>query len=124
VELPALPAAPQGKLDRRQLPEPDWQTRASMGEFIAPRTSVEQTLANIWCEVLGLSAVSMTDRFLDLGGDSLKAGRIAAHVNSAFCVQVSIRTLLEAATVQDMAVSVTSAMPVQINIDLDTLTEG
>jgi amino acid adenylation domain-containing protein len=119
LELPSLPATPQGKLDRCRLPEPDWHTRANMGEFIVPRTPVERTIANIWCEVLGLHAVSMTDRFLDLGGDSLKAGRIVARIRSAFGVQVPLRTLLEAATVADMAVSVTSAMLDRIDSEPD-----
>src|SRR5262245_6287143 len=57
IELPALPAAPQGKLDRRQLPEPDWQTRTTLDPLISPRNQVEQTLADIWSGVLGLHAV-------------------------------------------------------------------
>jgi acyl carrier protein len=119
MELPALPAAAEGKLDRHALPEPDWHARANMNVLVAPRNQVEQTLADIWSEVLGLDAVSVTDRFLDLGGDSLKAGRIVAQVNSAFGIQVPIRTLLEAATVEDMALSVTSAMLDQIDDETD-----
>lgn len=114
MELSALPAAAQGKLDRRQLPEPDWQSRTNTDAFIAPRDQVEQMLADIWSRVLGLHAVSVTDRFLDLGGDSLKAGRIITQVNSAFGVQVPLRTLLESATVEQMASSITSAMMDQI----------
>jgi len=72
-------------------------------------------IANIWSEVLGLHAVSITDRFLDLGGDSLKAGRIVARVNSAFGVQVQFQALLEAATVAEMAIAVTSAVLDQVD---------
>lgn len=110
VELPSLPATAQGKLDRRQLPEPDRHRPVNTGEFIAPRGSIEGKIADIWCKVLGLHAVSIVDRFLDLGGDSLKAGRIVARVRAAFAVHVSLRTLLESASVEEMAASVTSAL--------------
>jgi len=119
MELPSLPAAQQGKLDRGKLPEPDWQTRTAMDAVVAPRDQVEQTVADIWARVLGLHAVSLTDRFLDLGGDSLKAGRIVASIHSSFGVQVPIRTLLESATVEDMAASIGAAMLDQIDNETD-----
>jgi acyl-coenzyme A synthetase/AMP-(fatty) acid ligase/acyl carrier protein len=124
MELPALPATSQGKLDRRELPEPNWHRRANMGAPIAPRTPVERTLAGIWSEVLGLDAVGITDRFLDLGGDSLQAGRIVARVNSAFGVHVQLRALLDTATVAEMAVSVTCAILDQIDTEPRKPPEG
>lgn len=65
--------------------------------------------------MLRLHAVSIADRFLDLGGDSLKAGRIVARVHAKFAVQVPLRTLLDSATVEEMAASVTSALVDQID---------
>lgn len=119
LELPALPATPQGKLDRHQLPEPDWQHREHSAAVVAPRSQVERAICDIWSEVLGLKAVGVTDRFLDLGGDSLKAGRIVARINSVFGVQVPIRTLLEAATIEDMTRSLNSALLEQIECEPD-----
>src|SRR5207248_4595749 len=69
VALPALPRTPNGKLDRHALPPPDSVKPANAA--LAPRTPLEEKIALIWREVLGLEHISMTDNFFDLGGHSL-----------------------------------------------------
>ncbi|CAL9559157.1 condensation domain-containing protein [Streptomyces sp. enrichment culture] len=63
-------------------------------ETVAPRDETERTLARIWCDVMGLPEVSVTDDFFELGGHSLQAARIAVRVQSAFGTELSLGDLL------------------------------
>ena len=106
VMLDALPLMPNGKIDRRALPEPDW-TRSELEEaLVAPRTAIEEILVGAWSEVLGLERVGINDNFFDLGGHSLLAMQVISRVHDAFQVKVSLRSLFEMPTIADMAVLV------------------
>ncbi len=107
VTLPVLPSTPGGKLDRRALPEPDWQPSAP---GTAPRTPLETRLATLWAETLGVDAVGVTDTFVSLGGDSLLAMRLVATICAELQLRLRPSVLLAAATVADMAVEVTAAL--------------
>ncbi len=103
VFLPALPLTPNGKVDRRALPEAGTSRPALDLPFVAPSTPLEQTLAGMWANVLGLERVGIHDSFLDLGGDSLLASRIFARIPNAFGVEPPMQDLLAASTVAEMA---------------------
>ena len=104
VLLDALPLTPTGKVDRRALPA-RLPTRPELDTpFVSPRTPLEEALAGIWAEILGLDQVGIHDNFLDLGGNSLRAIQVIPKVLNTFKVEVPLRTLLEASTVADMAV--------------------
>lgn len=93
VTLPSLPRLPNGKLDRKRLPNPF----ASLTEAISktpPRSAAEQAVADIWSEVLGVKGISVEDRFGDLGGHSLLAVQVAARIESRFGVKPALRSLL------------------------------
>jgi len=68
-------------------------------EFVAPRTAVEQTIAEIWQRRLGLDQVGMNDRFDDLGGTSLTAAIIFAEIEKTFAIRIPMATLIDAPTV-------------------------
>ncbi|MGH7798550.1 MAG: non-ribosomal peptide synthetase, partial [Candidatus Binatia bacterium] len=103
IPLSTLPLTATGKVDRRALPPPD-RTRPLLEiSFVAPRTPVEEKLAVIWAEVLGLDRVGVRDSFLELGGDSLSATQIVARVSSEFKVRVALRLLFDAPTIAEMA---------------------
>jgi len=101
--LPALPLLPNGKVDRRALPPPGEARPASGAEFVAPRDAVEEVVAGVWREVLGLERISVHDNFFDLGGHSLLATQVVGQVQETFRVELPLRRLFEAPTVADLA---------------------
>ncbi|WP_152447813.1 non-ribosomal peptide synthase/polyketide synthase, partial [Rhodococcus triatomae] len=103
--LDAVPTTPAGKVDRAALPEPVYAPR----EYVAPRTVTETMIADIYAEVLGVERVGADDNFFDIGGNSLTATRVVAHVNAAFDTAVPVREVFDAPTVAALAQVVESA---------------
>jgi acyl carrier protein len=104
VALEALPRTPGGKVDLRALPAPDGERPALEDVYVAPRTAVEEVLAGIWAEVLGLEQVGVEDDFFtELGGHSLLGTQVVAHVREAFGVQLPLGRLFERPTVAGLA---------------------
>ncbi|WP_263992499.1 non-ribosomal peptide synthetase, partial [Mycolicibacterium madagascariense] len=89
VVLDALPVTVNGKLDTRALPAPDY---ADASRYRAPTGEIEQTVASIYTNVLGVDRVGVDDSFFDLGGDSLSTMRVVAAINAELGVDVSVRT--------------------------------
>jgi acyl carrier protein len=102
VTLDALPLTPNGKLDRKALPAPDASAVLSR-EYEAPMGEVEQAIAAIWKELLGLEQVGRNDHFFELGGHSLLAARVLAELRARFAIEVSIRDVFERTTVRTLA---------------------
>jgi len=95
IALPMLPMTPNGKIDRRALPDPDFA--ATVGGH-GPRSPWEDVLCGLFAEVLGLDRVGADDGFFDLGGHSLLATRLASRARSVLDVEISIRMVFEAPT--------------------------
>jgi amino acid adenylation domain-containing protein len=109
MELKSLPLTANGKVDRQALPEPESVSGAWEGEFVAPRTQVEELVAGIWAEVLRLNRVGIHDDFFELGGHSLLVTRIASRVSDAFQVDLPFQIFFEQRTVAALAESIESA---------------
>ncbi len=105
--LDALPLTPNGKLDRKALPMPD-AGRGNAG-YVAPGTPTEATLAAIWAEVLRLDRVGVQDNFFALGGHSLIATQLVSRVRAALAVELPLRALFEAPTIEQLARRVQAA---------------
>jgi len=103
VRLEALPLSPNGKVDRKRLPEPDSGRPAHLAEYLAPRDLVEETVAEIWAEVLGVECVGVEDAFLDLGGHSILAAQVQARLAEVFPFEVALRDLFDTSTVAKLA---------------------
>ncbi|HEU4323406.1 MAG TPA: amino acid adenylation domain-containing protein [Roseiflexaceae bacterium] len=103
VVLSQLPLSPNGKIDRKALPAPDLSKVERNSAFVAPRTSVEEVLAGMWSETLGVPQISSDDNFFDLGGHSLRATQIVSRVRQSFQVNLSVRDLFAAPTVAALA---------------------
>ncbi|AZD17067.1 non-ribosomal peptide synthetase [Pseudomonas chlororaphis] len=97
--LSAMPLSPSGKLDRRALPEPQWQVR----EHVEPVTELQQQIAAIWREVLGQQRIGLSDDFFALGGHSLLATQIISRTRQACDVELPLRTLFEASELGEFA---------------------
>jgi acyl-coenzyme A synthetase/AMP-(fatty) acid ligase/acyl carrier protein len=110
VPMASLPLNANGKLDREALPVPE--DRPDLGKaYVAPRTPVEEVLAGIWGEVLGLERIGVDDGFFELGGHSLLATQVIAQVRSTLRVDLPLRRLFEASTLGELAAAVTAHEP-------------
>ncbi|MFD5180173.1 amino acid adenylation domain-containing protein [Nocardia sp. NPDC058379] len=99
VPLERLPLTPVGKLDYRALPEPELTARA----FEAPRTGTEESVAEVFADLLGADAIGRDDDFFALGGNSLLATRLAGRLGASTGVRVPARTVFEHGTVAALA---------------------
>ena len=99
VVLDALPLNTNGKLDRKALPKPE----AIAGEFRAPTNPVEEVVARILADVLGLDRVGLDDDFFSLGGNSLIATQVVSRLGAALDTRIPVRTIFEASTVSALA---------------------
>ena len=103
VILDELPTTPNGKIDRRALPDVDATGVVRTERYVAPRTSTEAAIARIWQDVLGAARVGVEDSFFDLGGDSLSAVQMVSRVREEFGVALALRRLFERPTVAELA---------------------
>jgi amino acid adenylation domain-containing protein/non-ribosomal peptide synthase protein (TIGR01720 family) len=103
VKLEQLPLTANGKINRKALPRPGAEARIHTGAaYEAPGNETEKTLAAVWQEVLGITDVGIKDNFFVVGGDSIKAIRIASRL-SAYGYQFDIGNLLRHTTIKDAA---------------------
>ncbi|HYH97666.1 non-ribosomal peptide synthetase [Hyalangium sp.] len=113
VQREELPRTVSGKIDRRALESLELPAlEAGERALTAPRNRVEQVLSNIWREVLGVEAIHLHDNFFELGGHSLLAARVLARLRHALGVELPLRAMFEAPTVEELARRLrTAAMP-------------
>jgi amino acid adenylation domain-containing protein len=111
VRLDRLPLTPSGKVDRRALPDPEPPRPDEATVYVAPRNPVEETLAGIWTEVLGVDPVSVRDDFFALGGHSLSAARVLSRVRDLLRVEVALPAVFERRTVERMAELIATLEP-------------
>ncbi|HEU4558809.1 MAG TPA: amino acid adenylation domain-containing protein [Longimicrobium sp.] len=102
VRLEQLPLTPNGKLDRRALPAPDGDAHAAR-EYEAPVGKVEQVLAEIWAELLGVERVGRGDDFFMLGGHSLLAVQMISRVREAMEVELALAAVFETPVLSALA---------------------
>jgi acyl carrier protein len=107
--LDSLPLTPHGKVDRKALPAPEAQRVEAEAAYVAPRSPVEETLAGIWSEVLGIERVGVTDDFFALGGHSLSAARILSRVRDSLGANLSLAVIFESPTVESLAAAVSAS---------------
>ncbi|MDO8341559.1 MAG: amino acid adenylation domain-containing protein [Cellvibrio sp.] len=98
VVLDALPLTLNGKVDTKQLPDPE----VVNSSYVAPVTNIEMTLANIWREVLGVERVGVHDKFFELGGHSLLAIKLITHMHRSTQLTVTFKDLLKYQTIAEL----------------------
>ena len=109
--LEEIPKGPTGKRQRIGLADKlglaASDPTVDRADYVAPRTSVEETLASIWAEVLGVEQIGINDNFFQLGGDSILSAQIMNRVRAALQVELSFLIFFQQPTVANMAVSIT-----------------
>lgn len=103
VFMDKLPLTINGKVDERALPTPLFVRDDVEQEYVAPRTVIEQRLASIWSEILGVRQVGISDNFFELGGDSLLAVNLLVKIHEVFGQNLSASILIREATIEYLA---------------------
>jgi surfactin family lipopeptide synthetase A len=106
VILKNMPLTPNGKVDRRALPAPDHADLAPTATFVAPKDIIESQLVQIWEAVLGVRPIGIKDNYFELGGHSLLAVKLMNRIEEACGKTLPIATLLQAPTIEQLAVIV------------------
>jgi len=120
VELAELPLNANGKVDRKALPEVERQADGGE-EYVAPRTPVEEVLAGIWSEVLGVERVGVYDNFFELGGHSLLATQVISRIHNAFQIELPVRAIFEFPTIADQSAEVEKLIKAGFHLNVPTL---
>jgi amino acid adenylation domain-containing protein/FkbM family methyltransferase len=102
VALEALPLSPNGKVDRRALPAPEGGAEPG-ARYVAPRSAVEEVLAMLLADLLGIERVGVEDDFFSLGGHSLTATQFVTRIRQTLQVELPLRALFEEPTVAGLA---------------------
>ncbi|WP_338247660.1 amino acid adenylation domain-containing protein [Dictyobacter halimunensis] len=103
ISLSELPLTANGKLDRRALPTPEQAASQGARELVAPRDAVEEIVADLWKEILGLEMISIYDNFFEIGGHSLLATQLLSHLRQMLQIDVPLRDLFEKPVLADFA---------------------
>ncbi len=90
IIMDKFPLSPNGKLNRRALPEPDNLRPELEQEYVAPRNALETVLEEIWCQCLGLEQVGVNDGFIALGGNSLLATQVVSRIRDIFQIEMPL----------------------------------
>lgn len=101
VFVESFPFTPNGKVDRKALPEPQ-AAQTELAESVAPRNDLESRMAKLWAQALGRDAVGIRENFFDLGGHSLLALRLTSRIEKEFGKKLTLTALIQAPTVEEM----------------------
>lgn len=102
VFLDALPTTAYGKIDRAALPAPEFARPPSATPYVVPDQGLQQMIAAIWSDLLGIDNIGVADDFVDLGGDSLLAAESVARLN-AMGVRCELEDLFDYPTISSLA---------------------
>jgi amino acid adenylation domain-containing protein len=118
--LERLPMAASGKVDRNALPAPDGLSLETGEEFVAPRTPLEELVAEIWAEVLAVDRVGIHHNFWDLGGHSLLATKVLARVSGSLGVELPLQALFKSPTIAGFTAAIGESLLTAEQDDLET----
>jgi len=105
VQLEKMPVSPNGKADRKALPEPNRNIRTGV-EYVAPQNNIEESVVKVWQEILKVENVSIKDNFFSLGGDSIKAIQILSQLSQCG-LKLEMRDLFQHPTIEALSSYIT-----------------
>jgi amino acid adenylation domain-containing protein len=123
VEVENFPITPNGKIDKKALPDPD-RNDLSNNEYVAPRDKTEQQLAEIWQKLLHTEKVGIHDNFFEIGGNSLIATRLMSKIEKAFNLKFPISLLFKAPTIEELSYYVSSKINLQESVAIPIQPNG
>lgn len=103
VKLETLPYTPNGKIDKKALPEPDFVNLGTHTHMLEPRNEIDQNLIDILKDLLKLEQISIEDSFYDLGGDSLSAIRLCSILYHKMHIQIAVKDILAYPIIKDLS---------------------
>jgi len=121
VTLEEVPLTPNGKVDRKALPEPEWNGREASSGFVAARTPVEEMLCGIWEQLLKTEQVGIHENFFELGGHSLLATQVISRVRESFNVELPLRVNFESPTIAEISETIEEAMRAEEGVALSPI---
>ena len=101
IQIKDIPLTPNGKIDRKALPLPDFKDRAA--KYVSPQDDIERKITEIWEEVLGTKPIGIRDNFFEVGGNSILAVRLFGKLHNIFYKDLSPSSLLKGATIEYLA---------------------
>ncbi|MCR8844948.1 amino acid adenylation domain-containing protein [Paenibacillus sp. SC116] len=104
--IETMPLNANGKVDRKQLPLPDRLEHYTEVKFYEPEGPLEESLVEMWKEILKLENVGAGDNFFDLGGHSLLAFQVISRIREQFTIQLPVRSLFERPILRDLAAEI------------------
>ncbi len=107
VFLDEMPRHPNGKVDRSKLPAVTSAYAGRSRDFVAPRTPIEQQLAALWSQLLGIEAIGIHDNFFTLGGHSLLATQLVSRLRDLFQIEIPLQKIFETPTIAGLALTTT-----------------
>ncbi|QFS50798.1 non-ribosomal peptide synthetase [Nostoc sphaeroides] len=123
VVLEKFPLTPNGKIDRRALPAPD-KIHQPDENYSLGLTPVQEMLAGIWAEILGIKQVGIHENFFELGGHSLLATRVISQIRKAFKVELPLRCLFESPTIAELAKEIEQTTKKELTVKLPSIKQA
>lgn len=115
VILDAMPLMPNGKIDRKALPVPDYARQESERAFVAPSNPIEEMLLEIWSYLLGVERISVNDNFFHIGGHSLMATRLRTRISEIFEVTIPLKRIFDKPTIAEIGKAIEEIMIAEVS---------
>jgi amino acid adenylation domain-containing protein len=103
VFLDKLPRTPNGKVNRRALPDPDGSSSKAAAVYVEPRTALEKVLAGVWGELLNYEPIGINDNFFNLGGHSILVTQLVGRLRSLLPVDLPLRIIFDRPTIAELS---------------------
>ncbi|HEV7784988.1 MAG TPA: non-ribosomal peptide synthetase, partial [Thermoanaerobaculia bacterium] len=116
--LDRLPLSANGKVDFAALPGPDLAETAPPLEDEAQRSPLEEILAGLWAELLGLGRIGIHDNFFELGGHSLQVARLQARIQEELGVELPLDTIFRQPTLAELAEAVAERLAAGVGVEM------
>lgn len=108
VQLDAMPLTSNSKIDIKALPDPEGR-KSLKTLYVEPQNEIEEKLADIWKEILGIEKIGIDDDFFELGGHSLKATALVTQIHKTFNTEIQLKDVFEIRTIRGLAASIKTA---------------